>query len=123
MTPIWIAKLRVILVHADGRRDEGHIAVGQPYVLGEPPAYGDADPGLNYESTCPVEITGVWRPEHAPRAPGTLSALVSGIEVLGHMLHAFVSRGGRVLAPEDGTDVDLKSIFGPLYRPIDANAP
>lgn len=52
---MWIAKLRVILVHADGRREQGQIAVGQPY--------------------------------------------------------------------QDGTDVDLKSIFGVLYRRLDADAP
>jgi hypothetical protein len=31
--PTWIAERRVVIVHPDGRRIPGHIAVGQPYTL------------------------------------------------------------------------------------------
>lgn len=39
-----------------------------------------------------------------------------GVRFVGAMLHAFVSRGGRVLAPEDESDVPLDAIFGRLLH-------
>jgi hypothetical protein len=32
------------------------------------------------------------------------------------MLHDFISRGGRVLDPEDDSDIPLAACFGPMLR-------
>jgi hypothetical protein len=96
-TPVWIAERRVVLVHPNGRRVRGHIAVGQPYAL------AGADPTGRYESHCPIEIDSLHSSKHPIIGGGTLQAL---------------ERGGRVLDPEDDSDVPLKSLFGPLLREL-----
>jgi hypothetical protein len=106
--PDWIAELRVVMVHPDGRRVPGHIAVGRPYTL------GDGDPAGSFESHCPVEIDGLHSQRHPIIGAGTIQALLLGVRFLGTMLHNFTSRGGRVLHATDGTDVDLESLFGPM---------
>ena len=109
--PTWIAELRVILVHPDGRREPGHIAVGKPYVLGD-----DADVAAPFESHCPIEITGFHSREQPIIGGGTLQALVLGVQFLGMMMHEFLTRGGRVLDPDDDSEVPLESIFGGLLK-------
>ena len=111
---VWIAERRVILVHPDGHRVAGHIAVGQPYTL------AGADPAVNYESHCPIEIDGLHSSRHPVISGGTLGALLSAVEFLGTMLHDFIANGGRVLEPEDESDVPLALLFGPLFRAFDA---
>ena len=113
-TPIWIAERRVVIVHPDGRRVPGHIAVGQPYTL------GGADPAASFESHCPVEIDGIHSRVHPIIGGGTLHALLVAVQFLGAMLHDFISRGGRILDPEDDSDVPLAELFGPMLRGIDA---
>ena len=110
--PTWIAERRVLLVRPDGRRELGHIAIGQPYTL------GGADPAARFESHCPVEITGFWSPDHPAIAGGTLAALLGGVHVLHTMLQHFVSLGGRVLDPDDESDIDLAALFGQLFGPV-----
>lgn len=112
-SPDWIAELRVVIVHPDGRRVPGHIAVGHPYVL------GGGDPGDSDESHCPVEIDSLYSRAHPAIGGGTLQALLNGVELLGGLLHAFIEQGGRVLDAEDGSDVPLESLFGPLFRKIE----
>jgi hypothetical protein len=109
-TPTWIAELRVVLVHPDGRRVAGDIAVGQPYTL------AGGDPAASYESHCPVEIDSLHSRAHPIIGGGTLQALLLGVQFLGTMLHDFVSRGGRVLYPDDGSDVPLPALFGVMLR-------
>ena len=101
----------MVIVHPDGRRVPGHIAVGQPYTLG-----GDPDSTGTYESHCPVEIDGLWSRAHPMIGVGTLHALLVGVQFLGTLLHRFVEDGGRVLDAEDGEDVQLAWLFGPLLR-------
>lgn len=116
-TPIWIGEMRVVIVHPDGRRVPGYIRVGQPYTL------GGSDPASNYESHCPVEIDSLYPPGCPAIGGGTLSALLGGLQILGVILHAFAEDGGRVLDAEDGSDVRLDLLFGPLFRkPPDINA-
>ena len=110
--PNWIAELRVVIVHPDGRRVAGHIAIGQPYTL------GGSDPAGSCESHCPVEIDGIHSRVHPIIGGGTLQALLLGVQFLGMMLHDFVSRGGRVLDPDDDSDVALAALFGPMLREI-----
>lgn len=114
--PTWIAELRVVIVHPDGRRVPGHIAVGQPYTL------GGADPAASFESHCPVEIDGIHSRVHPIIGGGTLQALLLGVQFLGTMLHDFIARGGRVLDPEDDSDVPLAALFGPMLREINQPA-
>ncbi|HEY3807950.1 MAG TPA: hypothetical protein VGL61_35440 [Kofleriaceae bacterium] len=111
--PIWIAELRVILVHPNGRRVHGHIAVGQPYTL------AGADPTAGYESHCPVEIDGLISRAHPIIGGGTLDALLHGIKALGMHLHAFIARGGRVLDPADDSELPLEAMFGPMLRAVE----
>jgi hypothetical protein len=113
--PIWIAEKRVVLVHPDGRRVAGHIAVGQPYTL------GGADPAATYESHCPIEIDSLYPAAQPIIGGGTLQALLLGVQFLGTMLHDFMSRGGRVLDPEDDTEIALESLFGPMLRDMGAS--
>jgi hypothetical protein len=115
-SPKWIAELRVVFVHPDGRRVPGHIAVGEPYVL------GGGDPADNYESHCPVEIDSLYPPGHPAIGGGTLSALLGAVKLLAAMLHAFTEQGGRVLDAEDGSDVPLEALFGPLLFKIEPPA-
>lgn len=116
MTPTWIARQRVILVHPDGRREQGHIALGRPYVLGSDEAFDD--PGFHYEAKCPVEITGLHRAAHAPSGAGTLSALSTAMALVRVVLETFVERGGRVLevADEHGSELelDVEKLFNSL---------
>lgn len=112
MTPTWIAELRVVIVHPDGRRVPGHIAVGQPYAL------GGADPAGNFESHCPIEIDSLYDRRWPIIGGGTLQALLLGVQTLGTTLHAFLERGGRVLNAEDSSDVPLEAYFGPMLRKI-----
>jgi hypothetical protein len=106
--PNWIAERRVVLVFPDGRRVPGRIAVGQPYAL------ANANPATSYESHCPVEIEGLHSHLHPIIGAGTLSALLLGVRFLGTMLHELISRGGRVLDPEDDSDIPLEAMFGPM---------
>ncbi len=107
-TPVWIAELRVVIVHPDGRREPGHIAVGQPYTL------AGGDPTARVESHCPVEIDGLHSRIHPIIGAGTLQALLLGVRFLGRLLHDHLARGGRVLHADDDSDVALDALFGPL---------
>jgi len=107
--PPWIAELRVILVHPDGRRVPGRIAVGQPHTV------GGGDPAGHDESRCAIEVTGLHSREHAIIGGGSLQALLLGVRFLGSRLHDFVSRGGRVLDPTDDSDIPLETLFGPMW--------
>lgn len=103
-SPKWIAELRVIIVHPDGRRVPGRIAIGEPYVLGG----GDLAEDNHYESHCPVEITGVFA--YPAIGGGTLHALLTAVDVARYMVRTFVESGGRVLDADDGTDVSLDAL-------------
>lgn len=112
-SPIWIAELRVVLVHPDGHRVPRRIAAGQPYTVdGAGPAAGD-------ESHCPVEIHGLHASVHPLIGGSTLQALLLGVQFLGTMLHDFIARGGRVIDPDDDSDVPLAALFGPMLREIE----
>lgn len=108
--PHWIAELPIIIVHPDGRRVSGHIAVGHPYVV------GGGDVAAPYESHCRVEIDSLWSSGQPLVGGGTLQALLIAVRFLGTILHRFIESGGRVLDAEDGSDVHLVSLFGPMLR-------
>jgi hypothetical protein len=112
-SPNWIAEFRVVIVHPDGRRIPGHIAVGQPYTL------AGGDPASSYESHCPIEIDGLYSRLHPIIGGGTLQALLLAVQFLGTLLHSFVESGGRVLDAEDGSEVTLAAMFGPMLRKME----
>src|SRR5689334_1996949 len=103
MSPTWIAEEPVVFVRADGRRSAGRIAVAQPE---------RADTG---EARCAVILEGLET--NLPiSGESTLQALLLGLRFLGMRLHDFLSNGGRVLDPEDDSDLQLDVLFGPLLR-------
>ena len=73
-----------------------------------------------YESHCPVEIDGIHSRDLPVIGVGTLQALIMGIRLLGTLLHDFVSRGGRILDPDDDSEVPLEFLFGPMLRVFNA---
>ena len=108
-TPVWIATKRVVLVHPDGSRIDGHIAIGKPYVL------GGGEPGMNYESHCPVEITGLYSAELPPIGSGELSSLVNALGLVRALLQGFIADGGRVLDLADhDSEISVESLFAPV---------
>lgn len=104
MTPTWIAEEKVVFLHSDGRRNAGRIAVASPVQI---------DAG---EAHCGVALDGF----HAVPGPiigaSTLQALLLAVRFLGMRLHDFVATGGRVLHPDDDSDVPLDALFGALLR-------
>jgi hypothetical protein len=104
MPPTWIAEEQVIFVHPDGQRNVGRIALGLPVEV-------DAT-----EATCPVALDGFHRIHGPIHGGSTLQALLLAMQFLGMRLHDFVSKGGRVLYPDDDADVPLHALFGALLR-------
>src|SRR4051812_5064111 len=106
MPPTWIADQAVVFVHADGRRSPGRIAIAQPEQVGPD------------EATCLIALDGLERTRSIHSA-STLQALLLGIRFLGMRLHDFVSKGGRLVAPDGDTDFPLEAYFGDLLRPAE----
>lgn len=104
MSPTWVADARVIFVHPNGERVPGRIAVDAPELTAE----GDA--------RCVVALDGCSYVGKGVLGETPLEALLFGVRLLGHVLHDFLERGGRVLYPEEDQDVDfdLGALFGPL---------
>ena len=109
MKRTWIAEEEVVFVQPSGIRSVGRIAVGLP-------AQGPEN------AWCPIALDGLER--IGPIAgETTLQALLLAISFLGMRLHDFLSRGGRVLYPDQTEgDVVLSALFGPLLREPDARA-
>ncbi|MCB9563160.1 MAG: hypothetical protein H6708_22410 [Kofleriaceae bacterium] len=103
MAPTWIAEEPVVFVTTDGRRMPGRIAVGRPEQVSAT------------EARCPVILDGlapVW-----PISGGSpLQALLLAVQFLGMRLHALTSSGRRVVDPDDGSDVGIEALLGPLLR-------
>lgn len=103
MTTAWIAEEPVVFLRPDGQRIAGRIVVGQPERV---------ETG---EARCAVLLEGLEQtlPIHGE---STLQALLLGVRFLGMRLHDFRSKGGRIVDPEDDSDVELEALFGPLLR-------
>lgn len=102
--PSWIAERRVVFVHPDGRRSDGRIAIGAPYMV-------DID-----EARCPVTLDGLETFPPQVAGASTLQALLLAARLAGRRLRDFQERGGRIEYPVDegGGDVDLEALFGSL---------
>ena len=103
METTWIADEPVIFVHPSGRQCNGRIAIGLPFQYDE------------HEARCAVSLEGLEMIGIPACGSSPLQALLLGVQLLGYRLHDFLSRGGRVLAP-DNTEIDLGAFFGPLLR-------
>ena len=99
----WIAEQPVVFVWADGRREEGRIAVGMPE---------DTSPR---GAACTAALDGLL-PRAIPIHGGTrLHALVLAVRFLELLLEGFTSKGGRVLTLDPRGEVDaFAGIFGSL---------
>ena len=104
MTSTWIAEENVVFLHSDGRRNVGRIAVGSPVQV---------DAG---EAHCGVALDGFHSPPGPIIGASTLQALLLAVRFLGTRLHDFVAKGGRVLHPDDDSEVPLDALFGALLR-------
>jgi hypothetical protein len=103
MPPTWIAEEAVVFVDPSGQRSNGRIAVGLPAQISD------------VEARCPIALDGL---EHTGMGPisgsSTLQALLLAIRFLGMRLQDHLSRGYRVVHPEDESDVPLVAFFGRL---------
>ncbi len=100
----WIAEQPVIFVYPNGGRVAGRIAVGLPLRI-------DA-----VEARCSIWMEGVDRSPMAIVASDTLQALMLAVRFAGMRLHDFLSKGGRIVDPDEGLDVPLETIFGVMLR-------
>jgi hypothetical protein len=101
----WIAEELVIFMDPGGASRRGRIAIGLPELVN------------GYEGRCAVSLEGLepgGSPDRVSTGEGTLQALVLALRLAGMRLHDFQVRGGRVLDPQDGSDLPLTTIFGPL---------
>ena len=70
------------------------------------------------QASCLAVIDGLSTPVSTLRGGDPLQALRVALQYLAWELHSFVERGGRVV-DHDGNDVDLPSIFGQLWAPLE----
>jgi hypothetical protein len=103
--PNFTADEPVIFQHADGRRAAGRIALGYPW-----PGHAE------YKPICRALLDGL--DEHRGvtlEADTPFQALQLAMASLATRLRAFLAAGGRVLTPAGDADIDLGTLFGPLW--------
>ncbi|HWO18396.1 MAG TPA: hypothetical protein VNO30_06455 [Kofleriaceae bacterium] len=101
----WIAEQPVTWVLASGARREGRIAIGMPVAIAD------------NEATCEYALDGLEYVAGPMRGAHKMQALCIALRFIGWKLHDFLAAGGRVLN-EDGEDVSLKDVYGPLLAPL-----
>jgi hypothetical protein len=98
MTPVEgripIAEYHVIWVLPSGERQPGRIAICAP----EPSPYPDVENDTTW--ACWWFLEGLWHRSQPALGDGSLQPLIAALEMIGHELHAFIARGGRVLMPD-----------------------
>jgi hypothetical protein len=108
MTPI--AEQPVILVMPSGERKLGHIAVYAP----EPDPPRDAEDSTTTWG-CVLHMNGLLPRPVRIFGDGSMQPLLLALQLVGYELHAFMSRGGKVL-DEDGQGSGVLSMFRVLMR-------
>lgn len=101
MTRAWIAEQRVTWAFASGERRPGRIAIGMPMVVSD------------VEASCWYSLDGLEYVAGPVLGSDPLQALCMALRFVGLKLHTFMARGGRVLG-DDGDDVGIEAVFGPL---------
>jgi hypothetical protein len=95
-----IASSEIICVSADGRRLRVTAQVGKPYRTPEG------------EWGCHAALVGLHGSLGPVRGEDSLQALSLAISLLRQLLSAFVQDGGKVLNPDDESEVPLDAILG-----------
>ncbi len=92
----------MVFVHPDGRRCDGRIAVGLPYMVSD------------VQARCPLVLEGLETFPPQIAGDSTLQAMLLAIRLAAVRLHDFRARGGRIEYPseEGGGDVDLDALYG-----------
>ncbi len=99
-----IAEDAVVWVLPSGEQRPGRIAIGAP----EPAPYFEGDDTWK----CEVLLDGLWHRPLEARGEGSLQPLMLVLKQAGAELHAFVSRGGRVVMPgERGPGDELHPVL------------
>lgn len=101
----WIAEMQVTWIPASGERRPGRIAIGMPVAVSDD------------EASCLYALDGLEYVAGPMRGAHRMQALCQALCFIGWKLHDFVSRGGRVLN-DDGEDVALDAVFGPLLTEL-----
>lgn len=68
------------------------------------------------EARCAAALDGFDPRPIAISGSSTLQALLLAVQFLGMRLHDCVSKGARVLDPDDDSDIPPGALFGPLLR-------
>ena len=89
----WIVEEPVIWVYPSGERSPGRIALGAP----EPDARFAHDTTM----ACRWFLEGLWKEPRQAFGEGTMQPLMLALQMIGYELHDFISRGGRVEAPDE----------------------
>jgi len=103
---VWIAELAVTFLFPNGERASGRIAVGLPVQIAEGEAH------------CMLALDGIQIQSYPAIGDCKMQALLLAVQQIGMRLHDFLSRGGRVLCPDEDKDIRLDLFFGPLLREI-----
>jgi hypothetical protein len=111
-----IAEDHVIWVMPSGERRPGRIAICAP----------EPDPSPDVENcttwTCWWFMEGLWHRPCKVLGEGSLQPLILALKMIGYELHAFLSRGGKVLTPgqeESGSAGALMSLRVLMRKPGD----
>lgn len=111
-----IAEAHVIWVMPSGERRPGRIAICAP----EP----DPSPDIENCTTwaCWWFMEGLWHRPSKALGDGSLQPLMLALQMIGYELHAFISRGGKVLTPDEeeaGSAGVLMTLRGLIRRADD----
>jgi hypothetical protein len=92
----WIAEEPVVWVFPSGEKSEGRIALAAPVPAPSPDIEGDTT------WKCEALLEGLWHRPLEVRGDGSMQPLLLMLRLLGYELHAFISRGGRLVMPDEG---------------------
>jgi hypothetical protein len=106
--PAWIAQAPVIWLHPDGRSVLGRIAIGLPTTITE-----------GVEADCMIALDGFEYQPGPLKGSTTLQAMLLAIQFVASRIEDFLTKGGRVLHPSEGSDFAVHAYFGALLHKSD----
>ena len=96
----WIANSRLLLVDGDQVERALIVRIGRPYQAADG------------EWACPVETEGLHGRHPDICGTDSLQSLCLASSLVRQLLEDFVAKGGKVLHPDDRTEVSLSALFG-----------
>jgi hypothetical protein len=96
----WIASSRFLLVGTDHTERPLVVRIGRPYAISDS------------EWACPVDTDGLHGRHPDIHGTDSLQSLCLASSLVRRLLQEFVAKGGKVLHPEDRTEVTLAAVFG-----------